>query len=193
MAHEQLLTDIRQCTLCEPALEHGVRPVLQFNPTAKILIAGQAPGRKVHDSGIPFDDASGKRLREWLGVDTTIFYDESKVAILPMGFCYPGTGKSGDLPPRKECADTWRSTLMQRFDNLELTLVIGQYAVAWHIPKAKGLLTDVVADWQHYLPSMMPLPHPSPRNNIWLKKNPWFARDALPALQARVRALLAND
>lgn len=193
MAYKKLLTDIRRCTLCEPALEHGVRPVLQFHPSAKILIAGQAPGRKVHDTGVPFDDASGKRLREWLGIDESVFYDERKIAILPMGFCYPGTGKSGDLPPRKECADTWRASLMQRFDKLQLTLVIGQYALAWHMPTAKGSLTDTVAGWQQHLPTLLPLPHPSPRNNIWLKKNPWFVEQTIPALQAHVQAALADD
>ncbi|MFK7733583.1 MAG: uracil-DNA glycosylase family protein [Pseudomonadales bacterium] len=193
MAYKKLLSDIRQCTLCAPALEHGVRPVLQFHPSAKILIAGQAPGRKVHDTGVPFDDASGKRLREWLGVDESVFYDERKVAILPMGFCYPGTGKSGDLPPRKECAETWRNSLMERFDDLQLTLVIGQYAMAWHMPAAKGALTETVANWQQHLPTLLPLPHPSPRNNIWLKKNPWFLEQTIPALQTRVWAALGCD
>lgn len=193
MAYKKLLTDIRQCTLCEPALEHGVRPVLQFHPSAKILIAGQAPGRKVHDTGVPFDDASGKRLREWLGIDESVFYDQRKVAILPMGFCYPGTGKSGDLPPRKECAATWRASLMKRFDNLRLTLVIGQYAMAWHMPSSKGSLTETVADWQQHLPELLPLPHPSPRNNIWLKKNPWFVEQTIPTLQSRVKVALNND
>lgn len=193
MAYKKLLSDIRQCTLCEPALEHGVRPVLQFHPSAKILVAGQAPGRKVHDTGVPFDDASGKRLREWLGIDESVLYDERRVAILPMGFCYPGTGKSGDLPPRKECADAWRASLMQRFDSLKLTLVIGQYAMAWHMPSVKGSLTEIVADWQQHLPELLPLPHPSPRNNIWLKKNPWFVEQTIPALQARVRTALIDD
>ncbi|MEM8499431.1 MAG: uracil-DNA glycosylase family protein [Pseudomonadota bacterium] len=193
MAYKKLLTDIRQCTICKPALEHGVRPVLQFHPSAKILIAGQAPGRKVHDTGVPFDDASGKRLREWLGIDEAVFYDERKVAILPMGFCYPGTGKSGDLPPRKECAEAWRTSLMQRFDHLHLTLVIGHYAMAWHMPSAKGSLTDIVADWQRHLPELLPLPHPSPRNNIWLKKNAWFVEKTIPALQSQVRAALSDD
>ncbi len=193
MSYKKLLADVRQCTLCEQALKHGVRPVLQFHPSAKILIAGQAPGRKVHDTGVPFDDASGKRLREWLGVDESIFYDVRQVAILPMGFCYPGTGKSGDLPPRKECAQAWRASLMERFVNLRLTLVIGQYAMAWHMPDVKGSLTEVVSDWQQHLPAQLPLPHPSPRNNIWLKKNAWFAEQTVPALQAQVQTVLHDD
>ena len=130
-------------------------------------MAGQAPGRKVHESGVPFDDASGARLREWLGIDADTFYDAKKVAILPMGFCYPGTGKSGDLPPRPECAEKWRQPMLEGLVNLELTLVIGQYAMAYHMPHTKKQrLTDVVRQWQDYWPTLLPLPHPSPRNNI---------------------------
>ena len=165
------------------AIPLGPRPVLQVHPRAKILIAGQAPGRRVHESGIPFDDPSGDRLREWLGVTREQFYDETKIAILPMGFCYPGTGKSGDLPPRPECAEAWRHRLLQSLPRITLTLVIGQYAQRWHLPRKHGNLTDTVRAWQDYGPNIIPLPHPSPRNNIWLKKNPWFSESLLPSLK----------
>jgi uracil-DNA glycosylase len=190
----QLLREVRACTLCAtPLFELGLapRPVLQVDARARILVVGQAPGRKVHESGIPFDDASGNRLREWMGINAETFYDASQIAILPMGFCYPGTGKSGDLPPRKECAPQWRAPLMAAMPNIELTLVIGQYAMAWHMPdQAIDSLTDTVKNWQTHWPKLLPLPHPSPRNNIWLKANPWFVQDVVPALQARVRSVL---
>ena len=195
----QLLSEVRACTLCAaPLATLGLapQPVLQVDARARILVAGQAPGRKVHESGIPFDDASGERLREWMGVDAATFYDRRQVAILPMGFCYPGTGKSGDLPPRKECAPQWRVRLMEAMPNVELTLVIGQYAIAWHMPNpaapATPSLTDTVKRWQAHWPALLPLPHPSPRNNIWLKANPWFVQEVVPALQARVGRILAR-
>jgi uracil-DNA glycosylase len=185
-----LLEEVRACTLCAVHLPLGPRPVLQAHPDARILIAGQAPGSKVHESGVPFQDASGDRLREWLGVDEQTFYDPRRIAILPMGFCYPGTGKSGDLPPRPECASAWRSRLMAMLGNIELTLVIGQYAQAWHLRgRQRPTLTDTVQAWRKYWPSSLPLPHPSPRNNIWLKRNPWFERDVLPPLRRKVRQL----
>jgi uracil-DNA glycosylase len=188
-----LLKEVRACTICAAHLPHGPRPVLQVDRRARILIAGQAPGRKVHASGVPFDDASGERLWQWLGVDRETFYDPQRVAILPMGFCYPGTGKSGDLPPRRECAPQWRAQLLQAMPRIELTLVIGQYAMAWHMPgAATSNLTETVRTWREHGPAVMPLPHPSPRNNIWLKANPWFALEVLPALQARVRSLLTD-
>ena len=185
-----LLRDVRACTICAPHLPLGPRPVLQLDATARILVAGQAPGRKVHASGQPFTDASGDRLREWLGVTPAVFYDAAQVAILPMGFCYPGTGKSGDLPPRHECAETWRATLLQRLPALQLTLVIGQYALAYHLPEAKGSLTDVVRAWRDHWPAVVPLPHPSPRNNLWLRRNPWFEEELLPRLRRRVATVL---
>lgn len=158
------------------------------------MIAGQAPGSKVHASGIPFDDPSGDRLRAWMGIDKQTFYDETQVAILPMGFCYPGTGKSGDLPPRKECAGLWREQLLAMMPKIELTLVIGQYAIAWHLPECKReSLTNTVKARQTHWPIVLPLPHPSPRNNIWLKKNAWFESEIIPALQGRVAELLALD
>jgi len=179
----QLIESVRQCRICEKSLPLGPRPVLQVHPRAKILIAGQAPGRRVHESGIPFDDPGGDRLREWSGVTREVFYDETQIAILPMGFCYPGTGKSGDLPPRPECAETWRQRLLESLLQIKLTLVIGQYAQRWHLTHKHGNLTDTVRAWQEYGPNIIPLPHPSPRNNIWLKKNPWFAESLLPSLK----------
>jgi uracil-DNA glycosylase len=183
----ELLLSVKGCRLCEEHLPLGPRPVVQLDPKAKILIAGQAPGRRVHESGVPFDDPSGDRLREWLGISRDIFYDPTKVAILPMGFCYPGTGKSGDLPPRPECAKTWRQELLQQLTQIKLALVIGQYAQKWHLPHAQKNLTETVRAWQDYAPGVIPLPHPSPRNNIWLKKNLWFAERLLPALREAVR------
>jgi uracil-DNA glycosylase len=187
----KLLKDVRACTICAEHLALGPRPVLQVDRRARILVAGQAPGRKVHESGVPFDDASGERLRQWMGVDRDVFYDPEIVAILPMGFCYPGTGKSGDLPPRRECAAQWRHPLLAAMPRIELTLVIGQYAQAWHFPKpGSSSLTDVVKAWRDHWPAVLPLPHPSPRNNIWLKANPWFLSDVVPPLQERVRAIV---
>ena len=169
-----------------------MRPVLQIGTQAKVLIAGQAPGAKVHASGVPFDDASGERLRDWMGVDKTTFYDESKIAILPMGFCYPGTGKSGDLAPRKECAELWRRKVLDLMPNVQLVLVIGKYAIDWHLPDArKNNLTNTVKEWRTHWPKHLPMPHPSPRNNIWLKKNSWFENDVLPSLKSRIQELVS--
>jgi len=187
----KLLTDVRACTICAAHLPQGPRPVLQADAHARILIAGQAPGSKVHASGVPFDDASGERLRQWMGLSREEFYDPKLVAILPMGFCYPGTGGSGDLPPRKECAALLRAQLLRATPLIELTLVIGPYAMAWHLPgEATKNLTETVRAWQQHWPAVLPLPHPSPRNNIWLKANPWFALEVVPAVQARVRSLV---
>ncbi len=188
-----LLRDVRACTLCASYLPLGPRPVLQMGVGARILIAGQAPGRQVHESGVPFDDASGDRLREWMGIDRAVFYDAAMIAILPMGFCYPGTGASGDLPPRPECAAQWRQRILSVMPNIELTLVIGRYAQAWHFAAAAATgVTDAVRGWRDHWPAVLPLPHPSPRNNIWLKRHPWFAADVLPALQARVGAIVGG-
>ena len=186
-----LLKEVRSCSLCKEHLPLGPRPVVQAHEQARILIAGQAPGNKVHQSGIPFDDASGDRLRDWMGISKEIFYDDKRIALLPMGFCFPGTGKSGDLPPRKECAPQWRDRLLAQLPNIQLTLVIGQYAQAWHLPDgANTSVTQHVLDWQKNWPHTLPLPHPSPRNNIWLKQNPWFAEQVLPALKAQVKIIL---
>ncbi len=191
-----LLKDVRSCTLCAKPLAQlslTPRPVLQIGAHARILVVGQAPGRKVHDSGIPFDDASGERLRQWMGVDSATFYNPKLVAILPMGFCYPGTGSSGDLPPRPECVPQWRARLLAAMPRVSLTLVIGQYAMAWHLPgRALASVTDTVKAWRSHAPDVIPLPHPSPRNNIWLKANPWFSVELVPVLQARVAQLLAT-
>ncbi|WP_394805249.1 uracil-DNA glycosylase family protein [Kordiimonas aquimaris] len=188
---EKLSREIRACEICKDALVDGVRPVFQVSETSKILIVGQAPGRKVHETGVPFDDPSGDRLRDWLGVSKDVFYDARQMAIVPMGFCFPGTGKSGDLPPRKECAPAWRDELLQCLRNVSLTIVIGQYAMDWHLPLDRPrTVTDTVKAWQNYWPDTVVLPHPSPRNNIWLKKNAWFEVDILPALRARVASLL---
>ena len=187
----RLIGEVQACTLCARDLPLGPRPVLQVHSSAKILIAGQAPGSKVHQSGVPFDDASGDRLRLWMGIDNQTFYDARQIAILPMGFCYPGTGKLGDLPPRPECAATWRARLLAGMAAIQLTLVIGQYAQAWHLKDAaKANLTDTVTAWREYWPHQLPLPHPSPRNNIWLKRNAWFEGDVLPSLQKRIAHIL---
>lgn len=191
MRRLSMLDDVRCCSLCAAHLPLGPRPILQWHPQARILIAGQAPGLKAHEAGVPFTDASGERLRGWLGLTAEQFYNPQLVAILPMGFCFPGSGKSGDLPPRPECAPAWRQALLQPLKNLQLTLVIGKYAQAWHLPDNKTSLTQTVAAWQQYLPHIIPLPHPSPRNNIWLKRNPWFAEQLLPELKARVNAVLS--
>lgn len=187
---ESLLSEIHTCTICKPHLPHGVRPVLQAHPLAKILIAGQAPGRKVHESGIPFDDASGDRLRQWMGIEREVFYDQKQIAILPMGFCYPGSGESGDLPPRTECAPAWRAQILEYLPNLELTLLIGQYAQKYHLKSKYSSLTESVKAWQTYSPNIIPLPHPSPRNNIWISKNRWFETDLLPVLKQLIQQIL---
>ena len=182
---------VRDCTLCSPYLPLGARPVFQVHPKARILIAGQAPGRKVHGTGIPFDDPSGKRLREWMGIGADIFYNPELISILPMGFCYPGTGKSGDLPPRPECAEQWRKQLLALMPGIQLTLVIGQYAQQWHLGESKkSNLTKTVEAWKEYWPEVLPLPHPSPRNNLWLKKNPWFENEVTPALKRKIEQIL---
>lgn len=183
---EVLINEVRSCTLCADDLTAGVRPVLQVNPKARIMIAGQAPGRKVHESGVPFDDASGDRLRDWMGISKEVFYHETIVAILPMGFCYPGKGTTGDLPPMPVCAKTWREKLITALPDIQLTLVIGQYALAWYLPEQQKTLTETVRRWSDYGEKLMPLPHPSPRNNIWLKRHPWFERDVIPQLRVRV-------
>ena len=185
-----LLAEIRACTLCAQQLPLGPRPVLQAHPGARILIAAHAPGRKVHASGKPFDDASGERLRRWTGLTPDVFYDAGRVALLPMGFCYPGTGPSGDLPPRSECAKAWRAPLLAQLRQLQLTLVIGIHAQAYHLPRPAPPLTDAVRNWQAHWPHTMLLPHPSPRNNIWLARNRWFEAELVPLLRARVAEVL---
>ena len=185
-----LISEVQACTICKAHLPLGPRPVIQIHPSAKILIAGQAPGTRVHQSGIPFDDPSGNRLREWLGITSEVFYDPKQIAILAMGFCYPGTGKSGDLPPRPECAPAWRHQLVDHLNHLEITLAIGQYAQTYYFDKKKSV-TEQVKAWQDHWPTLIPLPHPSPRNNLWLKQNPWFEIEVLPALQKQISQTLS--
>jgi len=184
-----ILNSVAGCTLC-PDLALGPKPIVQLNPSAKILIAGQAPGRKTHHKGIPFDDPSGDRLRDWMGLSRDTFYDETIVAVLPMAFCYPGTGKGGDLPPPKRCAEHWRVKLLDLMPDIQLTLVIGQYALDWHLgDKQARNLTETVRQWADFWPELLPMPHPSPRNNRWLKTIPWFADEVLPVLKKRVARL----
>lgn len=188
-----LLGEIRACTICAKHLPLGPRPVLRAAPKARILIIGQAPGTKVHASGVPWDDASGRRLREWLAIDEQTFYDESKVAIVPMGFCYPGKGKSGDLPPRPECAPEWHARLLAKLPAIGLTLLIGQYAQAYYLgDRRKPTLTETVRAYKDFLPGAWPLVHPSPRNQIWIKKNPWFDGEVVPELRKHVGRLLKS-
>lgn len=192
-ALERLLGEIRACRLCAAHLPLGPRPVLRAAASARLLIVGQAPGARVHASGVPWDDASGKRLREWLQLEPQAFYDESRVAIVPMGFCYPGKGTSGDAPPRPECRATWHPRLVPLLPNVGLTLLIGQYAQAYFLgDRRNASLTATVHAWRAYLPLYLPLPHPSPRNVAWFKANPWFADEVLPTLRERVRALSSD-
>jgi len=184
----KLLSDVRACRLCENELSHGVNPIVQANEKARILIIGQAPGIRVHESGVPWNDASGDRLRDWLGVRSEYFYSDA-VAIMPMGFCYPGKGTSGDLPPRKECAPTWHNALLEKLSKVELTILIGSYAQQFYLKNKPSTLTQTVQEFQSFLPNYFVLPHPSPRNNIWLKRNPWFTKDVLPELRNRVLLL----
>lgn len=194
---DKLAKEIRACRFCieEPAgkpLPHEPRPVLRVSQTARLCIVGQAPGTRVHASGMPFTDPSGDRLRDWMGVSSEEFYDVSRVAIVPMGFCFPGLdAKGGDRPPRRECAGHWRTRLFELMPQIELTLLVGQYAQSWHLgPRRKASLTETVAAWRDYLPSAIPLPHPSWRNNAWIRKHPWFETDVLPALRRDVRRLI---
>ena len=188
---QQLLTEIRNCTLCKKVLPNPPKPVIRASEASKILIIGQAPGQKVQNSGIPWDDASGDNLRKWLGVDKPTFYNEQLFALIPMGFCYPGTGKSGDLPPRPECAPLWHQQVLQLMPDIKLTLLIGQYAQNYYLKNtSKKTLTETVKNYRLYLPHYLPLPHPSPRNNIWQKRNSWFKEDVIPQLQENVKLLL---
>jgi uracil-DNA glycosylase family 4 len=186
-----LLAEIRACRVCEAHLPHGPRPVVQAGTTARLLIVGQAPGRRVHDTGIPWNDASGELLRKWLGMARETFYDDRRVAIVPTAFCYPGKGKSGDLPPRPECAPLWHERLLAQLPQVELTLLIGRHAQQWYLREnGKPTLTETVEAYEQYLPRYFPLPHPSPRNRLWLKNNPWFETRVLPALRRQVESIL---
>ncbi|KAA0683053.1 uracil-DNA glycosylase family protein [Roseomonas genomospecies 6] len=189
---KDLFEQARACRLCAAVLPHGCRPVLRGSPSARLLIVGQAPGARVHATGIPWNDPSGDRLRQWLAMDRTAFYDESRIAIVPMGLCYPGTApKGGDYPPRPECAPLWHPPLRTALTGVRLTLLVGSYAQAHYLGnRRKRTMTDTVAAWREYLPEFLPLPHPSWRNTAWLKKNPWFDAELVPALRRRVEEAL---
>jgi uracil-DNA glycosylase len=189
MCLSELLASMRSCAACS-GLPLGPKPIFQINARASILIAGQAPGRITHEKGIPFDDPSGNRLRQWLGVTREEFYDPAKFAILPMGMCFPGTAKGGDLPPRPECAPLWRARVLEQLPNIQLTITLGKYAQDWHLGKSRGAsLTETVQNWRVHWPKLLPLPHPSPRNISWFKKNAWYESEIVPALRGRVREL----
>ncbi len=192
-ALDRLLEAVRACRACEANLPLGPRPVLQAGATAKVLIVGQAPGAKVHASGVPWDDRSGERLREWMGIDATVFYDRARVAIVPMGYCYPGRAISGDLPPRRECAQLWLDRLLAELPRIELTLLVGHYAQA-HFLRSMGhtSVTATTRDWRVHAPRVIPLPHPSPRNVAWFKANPWFDDELLPVLRRGVHKLVGG-
>ncbi|WP_022696583.1 uracil-DNA glycosylase family protein [Euryhalocaulis caribicus] len=189
---DQLLTRIRACRICADKLGHQPRPVVRARETARIAIVGQAPGTRVHASGAPFTDPSGNRLRDWMGVSSEEFYDESRIAIAPMGFCFPGLdAKGGDKPPRKECAPEWQAQLFGKLPHIRTTLLVGAHAQRFHLgARAARNMTETVRNWREYWPEFVPTPHPSWRNNAWLKRNPWFADEVLPALRLRVRELL---
>lgn len=190
---QKLLNEIRKCTICVGKLELGTNPILSVHQKSKIVIIGQAPGIIVHKTGIPWDDKSGERLRQWLDVDESTFYDAEEIALIPMGFCYPGKGKTGDLPPRPECAPTWHDLLFEQMNKSKLVILIGTYAQAYYLKTAKKkTLTDTVKNYPEYLPDFFVLPHPSPRNNIWLKKNEWFEEDVLPVLKETMNKILTN-
>ncbi len=188
-----LLQSVEACTLCSQHLPLGPRPVVRISSSARILIIGQAPGTKVHASGIPWDDASGRRLRQWMNVSDELFYNREHIAIMPMGFCYPGKGKSGDLPPRPECAATWHQPLRELMPHIKLTLLIGQYAQNYYLQDHYRTLTERLQHWRDFPAGVIALPHPSPRNQLWLKKNPWFEEDVVPFLRTEIRSVLGSD
>jgi uracil-DNA glycosylase len=191
-ALDRLFAEVRACTVCAPHLPLGPRPVVRGRASARLLITSQAPGTRVHETGLSFNDRSGDRLREWLGIDRDTFYDESRIAIIPMGFCYPGRDKGGgDLPPRPECAPLWHAKVRAHLPRIELTLLVGSYAINADLGKrAKATMTETVMAWREYLPAYLPLPHPSWRTTFWERRNPWFAAELLPELQRRAAALL---
>lgn len=193
-----LQREISACTVCAASLPAGPRPVVQFSANSRIVIISQAPGSRVHASGVPFDDPSGDRLRDWMGVTKEEFYDASRIAIMPMGFCYPGKGKSGDLPPRRECAPLWHQRVLASLPDDRLTLLVGTYAQAAYLPKLPALparpkpsMTELVTNYRGFGPNIFPLPHPSWRVVLWMRQHPWFEANLLPALRAAVRARLS--
>lgn len=188
---KSLLGKISRCTVCAAHLPHGVRPVMTASAQSRIIIIGQAPGRRVHVSGVPWNDPSGDNLRSWLGVDRDAFYDPKNFALMPMGFCYPGTGKSGDLPPRQECAPLWHPLLLAKMTEATLTLLVGQYAQTRYLAGRTGrTLAETVNNFRDFLPDYLPLPHPSPRNRLWQRRNPWFEAELLPVLKKIIRQTL---
>lgn len=194
MALDALLSDIGACRACADELPHEPRPVVRVSPRTRLLIAGQAPGRRVHESGLPFDDASGDRLRQWMGVDRKTFYDDGRIGVASMAFCFPGTNpKGGDYPPPARCAQLWRTRLMQALPRAELTLLVGWHAQLWALgSRSRPSMTETVMAWRGYAPSVLPLPHPSWRNTGWLKRNPWFEAEVVPYLRARTAELLPS-
>jgi uracil-DNA glycosylase len=190
---DAILVEVRACRACVPHLPLGPRPIVRAGADARILIVGQAPGARVHASGIPWDDASGDRLRNWLGIDAATFHDESRFAIIPMGFCYPGRGNGGDKPPRRECAQLWLDSLLGKLPDIQLTLLIGQYAQRHFLgARRKASLTETVRAWPEYAPAFVPLPHPSPRNQPWFQRHAWFESEALPMLRERIAQLIGT-
>jgi len=191
MEINKLIAQVKNCTICENYLQPN--PIVSISKHSKILIIGQAPGQTVHKTGIPWNDKSGDNLRAWLGVDKTIFYDNKIFGLMPMGFCYPGTGKNGDLPPRTECAPYWHSQFLARIKSIQLTLLIGQYAQNYYLKNnTKETLTETVKNYKSYLPQYIVLPHPSPRNNIWMAKNEWFEKDVLPILKNKISFIIQS-
>lgn len=191
---KNLLNEIQRCEVCKDHLPLGPRPVVQLGAFSKIIIIGQAPGRRVHETGIPWNDASGRTLRAWMDIDEEVFYDSAYFSIFSMGFCYPGKGLSGDLPPRPECAPLWHPQVFRYFKNTPLILLIGQYAQRYYLKKEfRGSLTETVKNYQEFLPTYFPLPHPSPRNQNWVKVNSWFAEEAIPELQKRIKLVVSAE
>lgn len=187
---QQLLEQVRKCDICQANLPLGPRPVVSIHPESKILVVGQAPGTKVHATGIPWNDPSGDELRKWLGVDRETFYNPVLFGIMPMGFCYPGRGKGGDLPPRKECAPQWHESLINHMPQVKLILLIGNYAQSYYLPNRKQTLTETVKNFEEYLPTYFPLVHPSPRNRMWMRRNPWFEEVVVPVLRDCVNQMI---
>lgn len=191
---KNLLSEIKACRVCVPHLQLGPNPVVTASSKSSIVIIGQASGLRVHESSIPWDDKSGDNLRSWMDIDKDTFYYDQKIALIPMGFCYPGKGRSGDLPPRKECAPLWHDALLSKMKSVKLTILVGQYAQGYYLKeKAERTLTETVRNFRNYQPDFFVLPHPSPRNNIWQAKNKWFAKEVLPELKKAVAEILITD
>ena len=191
---QKLISEIKKCTFCEPHLDLGAKPIVSFTENSKILLISQAPGRIAHEKNLAWDDASGKVLRKWLNISFDDFYNPDNFAILPLGFCYPGKGKTGDKPPRKECAPLWQHKVMQNFKNVKLKILIGGYSQNYYLPKFKKQnLTNKVQNYQQFLPEFFVLPHPSPRNRFWMQKNPWFEKNVIPELQEKVASIIKTE